>query len=39
MQGLVFEKVEDPVGMGLDDTLGELEGVDDRVAELEGVGA
>ena len=34
----MFEKVEGPVGMGLDDTLGELEGVDDRVLEFEGVG-
>ena len=31
MHGLVFEKVEGPVGMELDETLGELEGVDDRV--------
>ena len=39
MQGLVFEKVEGPVGMRLDDTLGELEGVEERVLEFEGVGA
>ena len=39
MQGLVFEKVEGPVGMELDDTLGEFEGVDDMVWELEGVDA
>ena len=38
MQGLLFDKVEGPVGMGLDDRLGELEGVDDRVLEFEGVG-
>ena len=37
MQGLVFEKVEGLAGMGLEDTLGELEGVDDRVLEFEGV--
>ena len=34
----MFEKVEGPVGMGQDDTLGEQEGVDDRVLEFEGVG-
>ena len=37
MQGLVFEKLEGPLGMGLDDTLGELEGVGGMVWELEGV--
>ena len=39
MQGLVFEKVEGPVCMELDDTLGEFEGVGGMVWELEGVGA
>ena len=33
----MFEKVEGPVGMELDDTLGELEGVDDRVLEFQEV--
>ena len=37
MQGFVFERVDGPVGMELDETLGELEGVDDRVLEFEGV--
>ena len=34
----MFEKMEGLVGMGQDDTLGELEEVDDRVYEFEGVG-
>ena len=37
MQGLLFEKVDGPVGMELDETLAELEGVEHRVLEFEGV--